>query len=195
MFFCASCFASQTDNSLCAWYSLFQSACLLIHRGCNICSNTSPTLTRTFLSMYKKTASDILLNCPAFSVRPRRNCYECHQHIVAPYVGLKIFPSTKNSYDEYKNKLQGPDLHILQKPNRVIELAHSHLIGAFVELILVCFSFYSGYGALFNDSIEDHKRVEYLSGYIGSTVTALRYTCSALCNHGKRKVVFFSTNT
>jgi len=32
----------------------------------------------------------------------------------------------------------------------------------------------NGYGALFNDSIEDHKRVEYLSGYIGSTVTALR---------------------
>ncbi|CAL4900331.1 unnamed protein product [Urochloa decumbens] len=32
----------------------------------------------------------------------------------------------------------------------------------------------NGYGAFFNDSIDDHKRVEYLSGYIGSTLTALR---------------------
>ncbi|CAN6333344.1 unnamed protein product [Urochloa humidicola] len=32
----------------------------------------------------------------------------------------------------------------------------------------------NGYGALYNDSIQDHKRVEYLSGYIGSTLTALR---------------------
>jgi hypothetical protein len=43
---------------------------------------------------------------------------------------------------------------------------------------------------LLNDSVEDHKRVEYLSGYIGSTLTALRYTitCSALCDHGKMKI-------
>jgi hypothetical protein len=35
----------------------------------------------------------------------------------------------------------------------------------------------SGYGQFFNDSIYDHNRVEYLSGYICSTLTALRYIC------------------
>ncbi|CAL4907778.1 unnamed protein product [Urochloa decumbens] len=32
----------------------------------------------------------------------------------------------------------------------------------------------NGHVSFFNDSIDDHKRVEYLSGYIGSTLTALR---------------------
>ncbi|KAM0927556.1 hypothetical protein ACQ4PT_002788 [Festuca glaucescens] len=32
----------------------------------------------------------------------------------------------------------------------------------------------SGYGQLFVDSVNDHNRVEYLSGYIGSTLAALR---------------------
>ncbi|XP_062231227.1 beta-glucosidase 22-like isoform X2 [Phragmites australis] len=32
----------------------------------------------------------------------------------------------------------------------------------------------NGYGQFFNGSIYDHKRVEYLSGYIGSTLAALR---------------------
>jgi beta-glucosidase len=32
----------------------------------------------------------------------------------------------------------------------------------------------NGYGQFFNDSIYDHNRVEYLSGYIGSSLTALR---------------------
>jgi hypothetical protein len=38
----------------------------------------------------------------------------------------------------------------------------------------------SGYGKFFNDSIYDHNRVEYLSGYIGSTLTALRYLLCSL---------------
>ncbi|CAL5094553.1 unnamed protein product [Urochloa decumbens] len=32
----------------------------------------------------------------------------------------------------------------------------------------------NGYGATYDDLIQDHKRVDYLSGYIGSTLTALR---------------------
>ncbi|KAM3410015.1 hypothetical protein ACQJBY_002331 [Aegilops geniculata] len=32
----------------------------------------------------------------------------------------------------------------------------------------------NGYGQFFFDSVNDHNRVEYLSGYIGSTLTALR---------------------
>jgi beta-glucosidase len=31
-----------------------------------------------------------------------------------------------------------------------------------------------GYGQLLVDSVNDHNRVEYLSGYIGSTLDALR---------------------
>uniref|UniRef100_A0A452YYG3 Uncharacterized protein n=1 Tax=Aegilops tauschii subsp. strangulata TaxID=200361 RepID=A0A452YYG3_AEGTS len=32
----------------------------------------------------------------------------------------------------------------------------------------------NGYGQFFIDSVNDHNRVEYLSGYIGSTLAALR---------------------
>ncbi|WVZ98240.1 hypothetical protein U9M48_043705 [Paspalum notatum var. saurae] len=41
-------------------------------------------------------------------------------------------------------------------------------------MFLLQFPKHLGYGALFDDSIYDHVRVEYLSGYIGSALAALR---------------------
>ncbi|GJN14174.1 hypothetical protein PR202_gb00963 [Eleusine coracana subsp. coracana] len=45
---------------------------------------------------------------------------------------------------------------------------------ALTYLCLYRSPFYKGYAQLLNDSISDHKRVEYLSSYIGSMLTALR---------------------
>jgi len=43
--------------------------------------------------------------------------------------------------------------------------------------------------SLFNDSIHDHERTEFLSGYIGSALAALRYGINKLKDD---TVVFFS---
>jgi hypothetical protein len=51
----------------------------------------------------------------------------------------------------------------------------SHTDLTLFSLLLHLFQFNSGYGQFFNDSTYDQDRVEYLSGYIGSMLTALRY--------------------
>ena len=65
-----------------------------------------------------------------------------------------------------------------------------HLVKAFaIQLTPICSSILLGFGAFFNDSIHDHERAEYLSGYIGSALAALRYGINKLKDD---TVVFFS---
>ena len=56
-----------------------------------------------------------------------------------------------------------------------------HLVKAFaIRLTPICSSILLGFGAFFNDSIHDHERTEFLSGYIGSALAALRYGINKL---------------